>query len=76
MFSTNLAEWTLFWFCFKYFDFRHILVSKYLALNNLTRKTFCMEMYCNFSYKNFLLSMGTMGIYVFPMIIHSSSFLI
>ena len=52
MFSINMAELNLFWFCFNYVDFKHILLSKYLALNNLTPKTFGMEIYCNFSYKN------------------------
>ena len=60
MLSTNLAELTLLWFCFNCVDFTHIPLSKYLTLNNLTTKTFCMEIYYNFSYKN--LSMGIMGI--------------
>ena len=36
----KLAKLTLFWFCFNCVDFRHILLSKYLGLNNLTLKTF------------------------------------
>ena len=39
-------------FHFNCVDFRNILLSKYLALNNLTSKTFCMQIYCNFSYKD------------------------
>ena len=31
MFSTKLAELTLFWFCFNCVNFKHILLSKYLA---------------------------------------------
>ena len=39
----KLAELTLFWFCFNCVDFRHILLSKYLALNNLTPKLFAWK---------------------------------
>ena len=58
MFSSNLAELILFWFCFNCIDFRYILLSKYLALNSLTPKTFCMEIYCNFSYQFFTFKMA------------------
>ena len=39
----KLAELTLFWFCFNCVDFRHILLSKYLVLNNLTPKPFAWK---------------------------------
>ena len=41
--TNKLAKLTLFWFCFNCVDFRHILLSKYLALNNLTLKTFAWK---------------------------------
>ena len=39
----KLAELTLFWFCFNCVDFRYIFLSKYLALNNLTLKSFAWK---------------------------------
>ena len=57
VFSTNLAELTLFWFCFNCVDFRHILLSKYLAFKQFDPQKLCMEIYCNFSYQFFYFKM-------------------